>query len=497
VPAYSINSIAGVDIELLASSTRFFIITSAHAWALTQNTIVNAGAMLKVSSHVASPINQNSIEKLNSRSSAPTTVPYNEIVPGTVQIATITLPSNQGTSGSWRGDFRRRFVRAADEITPASEFVYFQPAAGGTRHYAQMTFQENEPPADRRISRRSRNAFFFFAGGDIRREGGSSFGSIMFNVSWNDGLTWQDRRARMLGNAQSEFWNINVYGVAAPSILAGDTGAFSETGNAIALLKSSLLPGAAGSYAETGNTAALFRLFFLFANTGAFSESGSNASLIASRLLAGNSGAFSETGNAISLLRSLLLTASTGNYNVNGNAAALLKNSGFAGNTGAFSINENAASLLRAALIAGATGGFSINGNAAALLRSSLLAAATGAFIETGDAANLFRLFHLIGASGIFNLNANAAALLKSSLLRGNTGEFIEIGGPAELFRLAKYLLDFQRGARPTASGIEAITALSQLRDSRADSAITHGRARSAAEQTLTDSHLHYPEAES
>ena len=110
----------------------------------------------------------------------------------------------------WRGDYRRmpvvQYNGSADEAT--------QIKSSASGNGLLTIFKEGVDRPTTRF-RRSRSDFFFLS--DVincfyKKTGGGAYELTSRPHQNNDGLTWHDRGAWSLGNAQSDFWNINLFG---------------------------------------------------------------------------------------------------------------------------------------------------------------------------------------------------------------------------------------------------------------------------------------------
>lgn len=114
---------------------------------------------------------------------------------------------------------------------------------------------------------------------------------------------------------------------AAPPVgdtLTAESGSYSYTGTATALLADKILSAEAGAYTYAGTDAALLAGFNLNAETGAYTYSGADAGLKAGATINAEPGVYAYIGTSVDFLKDSILSADSGVYAYNGANASLI-----------------------------------------------------------------------------------------------------------------------------------------------------------------------------
>jgi hypothetical protein len=243
--------------------------------------------------------------------------------------------------------------------------------------------------------------------------------------------------------------------------LALEFGTFTETGNTVSLQTAKKLTVIAGSFSESGQNTNLLWGHRSSLNTGSLALTGSNVNLNHGRFLSLTAGSFTETGNAVSLLRGRSLALAFGSFGLTGNAVLLRFDHKGSLASGAFTETGFNVGLTKQGAggftLTAASGSFALSGSTSNLLRSRLLQITNGSFTETGNSTGLIRTHVIPLSSGSFTETGQSISLLLAYRIPITAGSFSETGfsvnlvyQPAGSFTLSASSGSFTLSGQPT-----------------------------------------------
>lgn len=223
--------------------------------------------------------------------------------------------------------------------------------------------------------------------------------------------------------------------------LTAAQGSFTETGQAVSLLRGRLIAPAQGAFTESGQTVGLLWKHLLTAVQGSYVESGQAVGLKRGYPLVAAQGAFTESGQTVALRwQRTAFALAQGSFTLAGQAANLLQgyvihvNEPFFDDTYGITWEPVSVTWQRHGLVI-AQGSFVETGQAVGLVRSFPLVAGQGSFTLTGEPVTFPRTRRLLVVQGAYVLTGEAVGLqaITGSRLVVGQGSFALTGKPVTL----------------------------------------------------------------
>src|SRR5215468_9277072 len=228
---YGISSSQTASFNIRIGNTNQQTTLSWFIWGEAENATNVRGSNNAEATDQASGTGGTTPEKFNSRSAATTstsataTLTLSGLVIQPVLIACNYI--------AWRADYRRGLVSNGSGAGCSVGI-----AGSVDRKTVQIDYSEDMPNNYiARNVRRNRSTFFTMVDCNNhfhKKTGGGAFELTSLPHNLNDGITWADTRSWRLGNNNTEFWSINIYGTHVPTTYTQDlTGVLSFIGNFI------------------------------------------------------------------------------------------------------------------------------------------------------------------------------------------------------------------------------------------------------------------------
>lgn len=181
-------------------------------------------------------------------------------------------------------------------------------------------------------------------------------------------------------------------------------GAFTETGQIVALLKSSVVVPTAGSYAESGVAASLLKSSLVGAAAGSYAETGQIAALLKSHLIAIGAASYAETGQVAGLLKSSVVGAGADSYALTGQIVDLLKSSKIDAVGTSYTLTGQVLALLKSGKISIETAAYILTGQTVTLTKAAEIDIEADSYALAGQIVALLKSGRIVPESGVYNL---------------------------------------------------------------------------------------------
>lgn len=188
-----------------------------------------------------------------------------------------------------------------------------------------------------------------------------------------------------------------------------------------------------GSYSVSGTAAALLRDLYTSGDAGAYNISGSSAALYTLVTIAADVGTYEVLGTDLNFALSNRMNLETDSYLISGDDATFVRTNSIAGEAGNYAISGQNATVKTSYRFVSDAGAYAIVGSDANLRAIGRLAAETASYDIVGQDATFLGSNRIISDAGSYEITGNDISFLQERIWSVEAGSYEIVGTGAGL----------------------------------------------------------------